>query len=215
MKQPTILIIGLGNPGKEYTFTRHNIGFRILENWLANLSLTNTNCPCQLKLSKKHQAKIIKFTTIQQKIILAEPQTFMNKSGLSVNSLVNYFDISPNNILLIHDDLSFPLGKLKIDFNVGPAGHNGVKSTIEHLKTKEFCRLRIGISKPNNTCPVNHQGGRNFVLNKFTNKEEELISQLLSTTNEILHFYIRNNCSKTQNKFNNLDNIKKISSKNN
>jgi PTH1 family peptidyl-tRNA hydrolase len=196
------LIIGLGNPGKEYKFTRHNIGFRIIENWLINLSVTIPDCPCQLRTEKKHQAEVSKVKFPNQTIILAEPQTFMNKSGIAIKSLANYYDIPIDNILIIHDDLSFEFEKFKLSKNAGPAGHNGVKSAIEHLGSKEFHRLRIGISMPAGNCPVGHQGGHNFVLGKFSKDEEEKMSTLLQTTSALLDSFIKNGPEKTANEFN-------------
>lgn len=196
------LIVGLGNPGKEYQFTRHNIGFRILDNWLINLSLTTPDCPCQFNINKKHQASIAKIKTLNKTIILAEPQTFMNKSGATVKSLIDYYNIPLENILIVHDDLSFEFSKFKLSKNAGPAGHNGVKSIIEHLKNKDFSRLRIGISMTMGTCPVGHQSGHNFVLGKFNKEEEEKMSTLLQSTNEVLNFFLENSYDETANNFN-------------
>ena len=196
------LILGLGNPGKEYQFTRHNIGFRILENWLANLSVTVPDCPCRLRSDKKHQAKTSKVKLPNKTIILAEPQTFMNKSGISVKSLMAYYNIPLDNILVIHDDLSFEFGKFKLSKNSGPAGHNGVKSAIEHLGNKNFSRLRVGISMPMGSCPVGHQGGHNFVLGKFSKNEEDKMSELLESTNEILNSFVETGHDETANRFN-------------
>ncbi len=198
----TILIAGLGNPGKEYQFTRHNIGFRILDNWLMNLSLKHQNCSYRWEENKKHQAEINRFSLNNKKIILTKPQTFMNKSGESINSLSHYYKINPENILVIHDDLSFPLGNFKLAISAGPAGHNGVKSIIEKLNTKNFGRFRVGISAPLGSCPVRHQGGHNFVLGKFTKKEEEIITELLTVANNILDYYIDNDIQSTMNEFN-------------
>jgi len=196
------LIVGLGNPGKEYQFTRHNIGFRILENWLANLSITVPDCPCQLSSDKKHQAEIAKVKLNNKTIILAEPQTFMNKSGVSIKSLTNYYNVSMDNILVIHDDLSFEFGKFKLSKNAGPAGHNGVKSAIEHLGDKDFSRLRIGISMPMGSCPVGHQGGHNFVLGRFSKEEENEMSKLLEVTTKVLNSFLEVGHDETANKFN-------------
>ncbi len=201
----TILIAGLGNPGKEYQFTRHNIGFRILDNWLMNLSLKYQNYSHQWENNKKHQAEINQLSLGNKKIIMAKPQTFMNKSGESIASLSHYYKIDSENILIIHDDLSFPLGNFKLAINVGPAGHNGIKSIIEKLGTKNFGRLRVGISAPLGSCPVKHQGGHNFVLGQFTKKEEEIITELLPATNEILDYYIFNDIQLAMNKYNGMD----------
>ncbi len=201
----TILIAGLGNPGKEYQFTRHNIGFRILDNWLMNPSLKHQNCSCRWENSKKHQAEINQFSLDNKKIILAKPQTFMNKSGESIESLSHYYKINPENILIIHDDLSFPLGNFKLAINAGPAGHNGIKSIIEKLGTKNFGRLRVGISAPLGSCPVKHQKGHNFVLGKFTKEEEETITELLLTTDNLLDYYIYNDIQSAMNEFNRME----------
>ena len=198
----TFLIAGLGNPGKKYQFTRHNIGWRILENWLANISITEPNCPCQLSTNKKHQAKLVKIKINNQTIILAEPQTFMNKSGITIKSLVDYYNIPLENILILHDDLSFEFGKFKLSKNAGPAGHNGVKSIIENLGSKNFARLRIGISAPIGSCPVNHQNGHDFVLNNFNKDEENKIPDLFQITSELLNYFITSSFNKTANKFN-------------
>jgi PTH1 family peptidyl-tRNA hydrolase len=198
----TYLIAGLGNPGKEYQFTRHNIGFRILDNWLANSSLAIPECPCKFTPNKKHQSKIAKFKINNKTIILAKPQTFMNKSGIAIKSLVNYYDISLENILIIHDDLSFEFGKFKLSKGAGPAGHNGVKSIIEHLGNKNFARLRIGISLPAGTCPVGHQGGHNFVLGNFSKEDENKMSDLFQDTTRTLNFFLHNDFEKTANEFN-------------
>jgi PTH1 family peptidyl-tRNA hydrolase len=202
MQKEVFLMAGLGNPGKEYIFTRHNIGFRVLENWLANTSLKNINYPGNLVMDKKHQAKIAKVKMPKQEIILVEPQTFMNRSGYSIKSVINYYKIPLENIIIIHDDLSFPLGEFKFSQNAGPAGHNGIKSIINHLGTKNFSRLRIGIASVDDSCPVNHQGGHNFVLAKFTTEEEEIMTHLFSDTADILNYYLENGFDKTANKFN-------------
>lgn len=196
------LIIGLGNPGKEYQFTRHNIGFRILENWLSNLSITVPDCPCQLSVAKKHQAEISKVKLNTKTIILAEPQTFMNKSGVAIKSLADYYNVPLANILVIHDDLSFEFGKFKLSKNAGPAGHNGVKSAIEHLGSKKFARLRIGISIPMGSCPVRHQDEHNFVLGKFSKEEESEMSELFEITNKVLNSFLETTFEEMTNKFN-------------
>lgn len=197
----TFLIVGLGNPGKEYTFTRHNIGFRLIENWLANLSLIQENCPCNLTLDKKHQALIAKIKTSTATIILVEPQTFMNDSGKSIKSLLSYYDIPVENMLVVHDDLSFEFGKFKLSKNSGPAGHNGIKSIIQNIGTQDFARLRIGIASRMG-CSVNHQSGHNFVLGNFSKEEESDMDILFENVNKILPFFIETDFDKTANKFN-------------
>ncbi len=195
------LIAGLGNPGKKYTFTRHNIGFRLLDNWLINSNPEQSEQSSTI-FQKKYLAKTIKFKRGSKTIIAAKPQTFMNKSGFSIKSLQQYYKINTNNILIIHDDLSFPIGKYKLSRNSGPAGHNGVKSIIEELGDKNFNRLRIGIASIKDNCPVNHQSGHNFVLGKFSPEEEKIIESLLPKTVELINYFIDYNFEETSNKFN-------------
>ncbi len=113
-----IIIVGLGNPGKKYEKTRHNIGFRVID-----------------ELAKKKT----------RNFIIAKPQTFMNNSGKAVKGLVNFYKIKPENLWIIHDDIDLPMGKIRIAKSRGSAGHKGVESIIKELKTKDFNRLRIGI----------------------------------------------------------------------
>lgn len=131
------LIVGLGNPGKKYDKTRHNIGFMLLD-LLAESKKYNW------KTSSKFDAKYVPLGDYA----LLKPQTYMNDSGRSVAKFVKYYDIKPDSILVIHDDLDLPFMKFKKQFGAGAAGHHGVESIIEQLKTKDFWRLRIGVGKP-------------------------------------------------------------------
>jgi len=113
-----ILIVGLGNPGKKYEKTRHNVGFRVVD-----------------ELAKQKT----------REFIIAKPQTFMNNSGKAIKALLNFYKTEPENLWVIHDDIDLPLGKFKISKGRGSAGHKGVESIIKELKTKDFWRIRIGI----------------------------------------------------------------------
>ena len=113
-----ILIVGLGNPGKKYQKTRHNVGFRVIDQ-LGFLSL--------------------------KEVILVKPKTFMNLSGKSVKNLLKTYHLKPSNLIVIHDDTDLPLGKIKISKNRGAAGHKGVESIIKEMGTKNFVRLRVGV----------------------------------------------------------------------
>ena len=137
------LIVGLGNKGKEYENTPHNIGFRVIDNLLSG-----TKFP----IVKKFGGEIIKDK--EKKVMYLKPMTFMNNSGKTVSSIIAEYKIKIENILIIHDELDFPYGsKPKLDFNRSSAGHKGVKSIIDFLKSQNFHRLRIGImpeQKPEN-----------------------------------------------------------------
>lgn len=146
-----ILIIGLGNPGKKYKYTRHNVGFQVID-----------------KLAK-----------IKRKgWILAKPQTFMNQSGKAVKALIKFNKTKPENLWIIHDDIDLPLGKIRISKGRGSAGHKGVQSIINELGTKDFWRLRIGVS-PKSGKPQNVE---KFVLQNFTKSEEKIIKEVIKET---------------------------------
>ena len=168
------LIVGLGNPGKEYENTRHNIGFMALDKYLGNISW---------KAEKK--AKIYKTKINNEDIIFLKPQTFMNLSGEAVIYYVNYYKIELKDILIIHDDMDLELGKIRLKINSASGGHNGIRNIILSLNTKNFLRLKIGISKPNNDTI-------NFVLSKFDKDELAIINNKLNTANDIIDDFINN-----------------------
>ena len=168
------IIIGLGNPGKKYFDTRHNIGFEVLDQFAKE-----NNFP-EFKLSKKFNALISE----KENILLVKPQTFMNNSGISVKKLagvrppLNQRGSDPRNLrnlYIIHDDIDLPLGKIRISKNRGSAGHKGVESIIKELGTKDFTRIRIGI-RPLQRRELIH-GTEKFVLEKFKKEEKELLNQ--------------------------------------
>lgn len=170
------LIIGLGNPGKQYQNTRHNLGFRIIDALRQDLEFEDWQS------TKKFQASISQGVFNNKKTILAKPETFMNESGKAVKLLANYYQISPEQILIIHDEADLPFGEIRCQASRGAAGHRGVESIINHLKTNEFCRIRIGI-RPEN--PIN-ESLDDFVLAEFTPQEEELIPKIIKESVEII-----------------------------
>lgn len=134
------LIVGLGNPGKQYENTRHNVGFMVVD------ELARRHNGTFGKTERKAQLTDV---TIQGKrVLLVKPQTFMNLSGEAVRALVDFYKIALTNILVISDDLDIPLGTLRIRRGSGHGGQNGVRSIIQHLGTQDFCRVRIGIGRP-------------------------------------------------------------------
>ena len=150
-----ILIVGLGNPGRKFQKTRHNVGFWVID-----------------ELAKQKT----------RKFIIAKPQTFMNNSGKAVKALIKFYKIKLENLWVIHDDIDLPLGEFRISKGRGSAGHKGVQSIINELKTKDFNRLRIGI------CP---QTGKpkeieKFVLQNFTKEEEKTLKELIPKIADLL-----------------------------
>lgn len=161
-------VIGLGNPGKQYLRTRHNAGFMALDFLAEKLGLT-------FSFNKKFNAEIAEGKTGKEKIILVKPQTFMNESGRAVRTICDFYKIQPKEILVIHDDKDITLGEFKKQTNRGSAGHNGVESVIQALKSKNFTRLRLGV-KPEKEI----KDTADFVLAKFTVKEMKVVEQVLA-----------------------------------
>jgi len=132
--------VGLGNPGPEYENSRHNIGFRVIDLWCRDLGLSLN--------SRRFRAKYIRSAFRGKNIILLCPLTFMNLSGESVRACADYYALETNRILVIHDDLDLPLGRIKVVRDRGAGGHKGVSSIIRHLGSTRFCRVKVGIGHP-------------------------------------------------------------------
>ena len=181
------LIVGLGNPGKQYEKTRHNVGFMALD------AFAQKNEFPGFQLDKKSNALISEGALNDKKILLAKPQAFMNNSGQAVKALYSKFYILYSNLIVVHDDIDLALGTIKISVNRGSAGHKGVDSIIKHLKTKNFTRIRIGIQPAS---LAGRPAGKPkeldaFVLKKFSSEELELLRPAIQqaclamgTTNE-------------------------------
>ena len=171
------LIVGLGNPGREYAKTRHNVGFIFLNSFLSkeNLSLDKKKFKgqyCEYVSNKGHKA------------IFLEPQTYMNLSGDSVIDFIKYYKISPQDILVLHDDLDLDVSKIRIRSKGSSGGHNGIKSLIERLQTQEFKRVRIGIGKDSNIPVVE------YVLGKFSNEDMKLLETKFDVVNKVIEDFI-------------------------
>lgn len=160
------MLVGLGNPGKEYAKTRHNIGFIFLDYLAEKFNFTFKQSRWQADFSKE--------TLWDRQVILLKPLTFMNRSGQAVGEACRYHQIEPSEVLVIHDDLDLELGKIRLVTNRGTGGHNGIRSIVEHLGTKDFMRLRVGIGRPQVKEEVS-----NYVLNRFASEEQALVQQAL------------------------------------
>ncbi|OGH84595.1 MAG: aminoacyl-tRNA hydrolase [Candidatus Magasanikbacteria bacterium RIFOXYA2_FULL_44_8] len=167
------LIIGLGNPGKEYMRTRHNAGFLALDELAKQLECTTSDW----KESKKAKALYCKTTIDGTSVELLKPQTFMNDSGISVAYAAKNHNLKPTNIIVIHDDKDIPLGEYRDQTDRSAAGHNGVKSIIEHLGTQNFRRIRIGVATPE---MAKYDDKADFVLGKFSKEEFIILNKILS-----------------------------------
>ena len=176
-----ILLIGLGNPGKEYTLTRHNAGFLFLD------AFARSHDASDWKSERKVFGDVLRLTIAEKPIVLLKPSTFMNLSGKAVAAAVSFYKSTPQDLCIIHDDLAFPLGAIRLKKNGSSGGHNGVQSIIDTLGTQEFTRLRIGIA-PEIATPIRHE---HFVVEKFSKDEKKKLSTVLSQGKEILDKYIQ------------------------
>lgn len=186
------LIVGLGNPGKRYKNTRHNIGFAVIDSLasqITNYGLLITN---EFQTSKNAKAEYLSFKVGDEKIELIKPLTFMNDSGFSVVYAKNKHKIPLNNIYVIHDDLDIKLGEYKIQKGIGPHLHYGIRSVDKALGTRQYWRVRIGVeNRPTNLKIFNLKfrrkiPGEKYVLQRFDNKEREIIDKVISEVAEKL-----------------------------
>ncbi len=168
------LIIGLGNPGKNYKKTRHNVGFMVLE--ALRDTLPQEDCSAW-ELSKKFNAEIATCTYHEKKIILAKPMTFMNDSGIAAELIAAYYKIPPHDIIVVHDDKDLVLGDVRTQANRGAAGHRGVQSVIQHLGNYDITRVRIGIRGSRETELADTA---KFVLGKFGLLERSAIKKSIA-----------------------------------
>jgi PTH1 family peptidyl-tRNA hydrolase len=160
------LIVGLGNPGPGYETSRHNVGFQVIDLWCKDLGLSLN--------SRRFRAKTIRAEFRGNAIIFLCPLTFMNLSGESVRACASYYALETDRILVVHDDLDLPLGRVKVVRNGGAGGHKGVSSIIRHLGSTEFCRVKVGIGRPRYDEVV-----ENFVLAPFYADEKRLAQRMI------------------------------------
>lgn len=185
------LIVGLGNPGRIYENTRHNVGF---------LALKALAKDCRVILKKEWgiKALIAKAKIGSKPVILAQPLSFMNLSGFPIGQLVKKYKIEPENLIIICDDLDLELGRLKIKHNGSSGGHKGLKAIIEFLGRQDFNRLRIGIGRP-----ARNEEAADYVLSSFTRKEKEIINGAVNEAIKCLGVWVTQGINKAMNIFNN------------
>ncbi|MFC6175532.1 aminoacyl-tRNA hydrolase [Companilactobacillus huachuanensis] len=152
------LIVGLGNPGKKYDRTKHNMGFMTIDKLMDEYG--------QSQMKKDFEAEYCKFKVDGETVFLVKPLTFMNESGRAVNFLMGYYQIQPDEMMVIQDDLDMPIGKVRLRTKGSAGGHNGIKSIISAVGTKDFSRIKIGIQHPSKQSVVN------WVLTPFSKDEE-------------------------------------------
>lgn len=187
--ESSYLLIGLGNPGREYQNNRHNFGFMLIDRLAVRLGARG------LKVQSK---AIVTSTTYEdRRLILAKPQTYMNLSGQSAQGLLNFYKLPMENMLIAHDDLDLPFGTIRLRPGGGPGGQKGVASTIERLGTKGFARLRLGIGRP-----PGRMDPSAYVLQDFSRDEMKIISELLDRAADATLEFVVSGLDKAMNKYN-------------
>jgi PTH1 family peptidyl-tRNA hydrolase len=167
------LVVGLGNPGREYASHRHNVGFLVVEELASRLRAD--------AFRDKFSAQWTKGSKGDEQVVLLQPQTFMNESGRSVQPAAAFFKVEPGNVLVVHDELDLPFGDVRLKMGGGHAGHNGLRSIIQHLGTSDFPRLRFGVGRP----PPGFRGEvADFVLSGFDGDERVRLVDLVTTAAE-------------------------------
>ncbi len=184
------LIVGLGNPGKEYENTRHNVGFMVIDNYVNNHSLL---------YKSKFNGLYSEFNCNGEKTIFLKPQSYMNLSGNVVKEFKNYFNIELNDILIIYDDVNFELGTYKLKKDGSSGGHNGIKNILENLKSEDVKRLKVGISKKQSQL-------KNYVLGKFGIFEKKELKKVIIKSEEIIEDFCKLDFENLMCKYNGIKN---------
>jgi len=200
------LIVGLGNPGKKYEKTRHNLGFAALDALLQKLTPVKKT---KWQFDREFNSQL---STLNSQLILAKPQTFMNASGFAVKKLNTKYQIPNTKLWVVHDDIDLPLGKIKIRKGGGTAGHRGIDSIVKELGTHDFVRFRMGIGHPRQK-PKGHLGGQaglgpsdkeveGYVLSPFSRGEKSKARRMVKQTVKAIELALEKGLEKAMNRFN-------------
>ncbi len=184
-----LLIVGLGNPGRKYEKTRHNVGFRVVDLLAERWKLDHADTA--------FQGELVKGSAAGKKILLLKPQTFMNLSGASVSACAKFYKIPASDVWAIHDDLDLPLGHLRLREGGSSGGHNGVQSVIERLGTREFVRFRLGIGRPSTPMPI-----EDYVVQPFADAEREIADQMILRASDAVEAALKDGPQKAMNVYN-------------
>ena len=185
-------MVGLGNPGLKYEFTRHNIGFRVVDSLAQDIEI-------EFKKVKSYYSLISRGMINNHKVMLVKPQTFMNLSGRAVNKVVSYYKISLRDLLIVYDDLNLELGQIRIRKKGSAGGHKGIESIIQYLHSEEIARLRIGIGNPS----VNFNFDCvSYVLSNFYGDEEDKIKETIKLSTKAIKTVIEDGFGKAMRKYN-------------
>lgn len=184
------LIVGLGNPGAEYAQTRHNAGFLLVERLAAKWKTDWSN-------ERKFAARIVKTERSGKRVLLCEPQTFMNLSGQTVGALKGFYQLPLKQILVAVDDADLPLGEIRLRASGSSGGHHGLESIEQHVASREFARLRIGIGRKDGVREIT-----NFVLGKFDSTENAVLEKVLIRASDQIECWLDGGIEKAMNQFN-------------
>lgn len=184
------LIVGLGNPGPRYAHTRHNIGFMVMDEAAKKYGLKFSG--------KQGNAEVAKGEIAGQKVILAKPQTFMNNSGQAIRFLAGYYKVPNERVVVVYDDIALPVGTIRIREKGSSAGHNGVKSLIQHMGTEAIPRIRVGVDRPAD--PRHSQ--IDWVLGRFDKDEQPLVQETIARTVDAIESLLTIGMERTMNSYN-------------
>jgi len=182
------LIVGLGNPGKEYENTRHNVGFMVLDKYLKENNIT----VCKEKFGGLYYESFIK----EEKVIFLKPQKYINLSGQVLKYYIDFFKLEISDLLIIHDDLDTPCGSIKLRSSGGSGGHNGLKDIENNIHTKDYKRIKIGVSN-NKTIDT-----RDYVLGKFNSEDKKIMNSTIEKAQIIINDYFTMTFDNLMNKYN-------------
>ena len=183
------IIVGLGNPGNRYSHTRHNVGFRCIDLMARRWGISLSERRAKAVLGRGHH--------LGQEVVLAKPRTFMNNSGEGVSYLLTRFGAKPADLVVVYDEMDLPVGRMRIRPGGSPAGHNGIRSIINELRTSDFARIRVGIGHPEA-----HGGQVSHVLNRFSEEEAPEIAQVVQRVAEAVDCLLEENITVAMNRFN-------------
>lgn len=183
------VLVGLGNPGTEYSQTRHNFGFMVMDALAQQLGGTWKKA--------KFNAEVLQGIIGDEKVLLVKPLTYMNLSGEAVGAALNFFKEPKSSLLVVYDEIDLPLGRMRFARAGSAAGHNGIKSLIQHLSGNDFCRLRMGVGRPLGQMSVS-----DYVLGRFHKSEVEEVDQMIYEATNGIEIFVRHGITKAMNDFN-------------
>ncbi|GAB4564270.1 MAG: aminoacyl-tRNA hydrolase [Anaerolineae bacterium] len=183
------MIVGLGNPGREYERHRHNVGFQCLDLLASKHGLSFDE--------RRNKAALARGVILGRRVILVKPLTFMNAAGTAVAPVARFFKVLPSDLLVVYDDLDLPLGRIRVRPEGGSGGHNGMKSIIQHLGTQAFPRVRVGIGRP-----PGRMDPADYVLQDFTPEQEEVMAEVRDRVVEAIECWLQNGVVEAMNAFN-------------